>query len=95
MLARFTRARTSPVPTIPPPAPPRRRRALVELDARIDAAERTQVRCRLDIQDQAAAARSTARPTAALRMADERLALLRRSREVLLVARPDGGGERG
>ena len=61
-----------------------RQRALAELDARIGQAEQTLLRCRLEVQDQAAAARSTARPTAILRLADERLALLRRSREVLI-----------
>lgn len=68
-----------------PSTTPARHRALAELDARIDQAERTQGRCRLDVQDQAAAAKNTARPTAALRMADERLALLRQSRQVLLA----------
>ena len=63
---------------------PERRRALAELDTRIQHAERTQARCRLDIADQAVAAKSTARTTAALRLADERLALLRESRRVLL-----------
>jgi hypothetical protein len=71
-----------------PTLPPQRRRALAELDARIDQAERTQERCRLDVQDQAAAARSTARPTAVLRSADERLALLRASRAALLTEEP-------
>jgi hypothetical protein len=74
-----------PSTTLATPLPPPRRRALAELDARIDQAERTQGRCRLDVQDQAAAAKNTARPAAALRMADERLALLRQSREVLLT----------
>lgn len=64
--------------------PPERRRALAELDARIERAERTQARCRLDIEDCAMAAKSTARTTAALRVADERLALLHQSRRVLL-----------
>ena len=63
---------------------PERRRALLELEARIHQAERTQARCRMDIADQAVAAKSTARTTAALRLADERLALLRESRRVLL-----------
>jgi hypothetical protein len=67
-----------------PSTTPQRRRALAELDARIDQAERTQGRCRLDVEDHAGIAKSTARSAAALRTADERLAHLRRSRQVLL-----------
>jgi hypothetical protein len=64
---------------------------LVDLEARIDQAERTRERCRLEVQDQAAAARSTARPAAILRVADERLALLRKSHAVLLAEDGPGG----
>ena len=52
-------------------------RTLREIDAEIDQAERARARCLLDLEDQAAAARSTVRAEAMLRLADERLARLR------------------
>ena len=55
-------------------------RTLREIDAEIDQAERTRARCLLDLEDQTAAARSTVRAEAALRLADERLARLREER---------------
>ena len=55
-------------------------RTLREIDAEIDQAERTGARCLLDLEDQTAAARSTVRAEAALRLADERLARLREER---------------
>ena len=62
-----------------------RRRALAELDARIDQTERTRARCRLDVTDRASGLRGTGRAAAALRLVEERLALLRQSRQVLLA----------
>ncbi|HEX6016358.1 MAG TPA: hypothetical protein VFY87_32060 [Geminicoccaceae bacterium] len=64
---------------------PDRRRALAELDARIDQTERTRARCRLDLADRAGGLRGTGRTAAALRLVEERLALLRQSRQVLLA----------
>jgi hypothetical protein len=78
------------MPTTPP-----RRRSLADLDARIGLAEQDQERCRLEVQDQAAAARSTARPAAILRLANERLSLLRRSRQVLLGKGAAGSADDG
>jgi hypothetical protein len=72
-----------------PSIQPQRHRALAELDARIDQTERTLVRCRLDLQDRADRLQDTGRASAALRMIDERLGLLRESRRVLLTG-PDG-----
>lgn len=63
---------------------PQRRRALAELDAVIEQAERTRARCRLDLGDAAASARPSGRAGAMLRLAEERLEQLQRSREVLL-----------
>jgi hypothetical protein len=64
---------------------PNRRRALAELDARIDQTERTRARCRLDLADRAGGLKGTGRAAAALRLVEERLALLRQSRQVLLA----------
>jgi hypothetical protein len=64
---------------------PDRRRALAELDARIDQTERTRARCRLDLADRAGALRGTGRTAAALRLVEERLVLLQQSRQVLLA----------
>lgn len=78
-----------PLPTTMPVTSPRRR-ALAELELRIQQAEQIRGRCHLDVQHQAAAMGSSARMVAALRMADERLALLRQSREVLLAEAATG-----
>jgi hypothetical protein len=72
-----------------PATHPERRRALAELDARIEQTERTWNRCHLDHADQVGALKSTSRTAAALRLVDERLSLLRQSRQVLLAG-PDG-----
>lgn len=63
---------------------PQRRRALAELDAVIEQAERTRARCQLDLGDAVARAQPPGRAGAMLRLAEERLEQLRRSRQVLL-----------
>jgi hypothetical protein len=78
---------TTSRPTTPPP---QRRRALAELDAVIEQAERTRARCRLDLGDAVAGARPPGRAGAMLRLAEERLEQLLRSRQVLL----EGEGDR-
>lgn len=73
-------------------ATPPRRRALVELDRSIAEAERARARCRLDL-GVAATLGSPARARVMLQLAEERLARLQRSREVLLgegTSRPAG-----
>ena len=64
--------------------PPQRRRALAELDAVIHQAERTRARCLLDVGDVTAAGKPAGRAGAMLRLAEERLAQLHRSWQVLL-----------
>jgi hypothetical protein len=78
--------------TLPPSSPPhRRRRALVELEAAIDQAERVRARCLLDVQDLTSAAKGSGRAGAMLRVAEERLELLHRSRRALLADDDEGG----
>jgi len=62
-----------------------RPRALAALDAEIDRAERTSARCRLDLKDALATGRGVVRTEGMLRLAEQRLARLRESREALLV----------
>lgn len=66
-----------------------RRRALVELNAAIDQAERTRNRWRLDVGDAAGRGRGAVRAEAMLHLAERRLARLRESREVLLASELD------
>ena len=65
--------------------PQPRDRALAELGAEIDQAERTLARCRLDAGDAAATGRGVARAEGMLLLAEQRLARLRESRELLLA----------
>jgi hypothetical protein len=60
-------------------------RVIAELEAGIDQAERTLARCRLDLEDALAAGRRVAYAEGMLQLAEQRLACLRESREVLLV----------
>jgi hypothetical protein len=69
-------------------AAPRRRRALAELDARIEQAEQAHAQRRLDIENLADSAKSASRANRIMSLAEERLALLRRSREALLADEP-------
>ena len=62
-----------------------RPRALAALDAEIDRAERTSARCRLDLKDALTTGRGVVRTEGMLRLAEQRLARLRESREALLV----------
>ncbi len=64
---------------------PLRRRALAELDARIVQAEQAHAQRCLDVRNLADSAQSTARAARILGLAEERLALLRRSRSALLA----------
>ena len=68
--------------------PQPRPRALAELGGEIDQAERTLARCRLDLEDALAAGRGVVRAEGMLRLAEQRLARLRESREVLLAGAP-------
>ena len=83
----------SPVPTAA--APQDRHRALAELDAEIGRAERTRARCLLDVEDTTARGGDVWPARAMLRMADERLALLRGSRRVLLPDQPPAAARSG
>jgi hypothetical protein len=67
-----------------PTKPRNRHRALAELDAEIDRAERIRVKCVLDVENTAASSGNTRRAQAMLNMAEERLSLLRNSRPVLM-----------
>lgn len=69
-------------------AAPRRRRALAELDARIEQAEQAHAQRRLDVENLADAAKSASRASRIVTLAEERLSLLRRSREALLADEP-------
>jgi len=62
-----------------------RRRAIAELEAEIDQAERTLARCRLDLEDALETGRGVVRAEGMLQLAEQRLARLRESREVLLA----------
>ena len=66
-----------------------RRRAITGLEAEIDQAERTLARCRLDLEDALATGRGVVRAEGMLRLAEQRLARLRESREVLLAGEPE------
>lgn len=72
------------MPTTTPPPALHRRRALAELEAEIHQAERTRTRWQLDVGDLVAAGKPAGRAGAMLRLAEERLERLRRSREILL-----------
>lgn len=67
------------------PAVPLRRRALAELDVRIQQAEQAHAQRLLDIRSLADSAKNTTRAARIMDLAEERLALLRRSREALLA----------
>ncbi|MEK0082995.1 hypothetical protein [Benzoatithermus flavus] len=73
------------------PVQHRRRRALTELDAVIDRAERMRDRCLLDVQDRKDAGKGLGRAGAMLRVAEERLELLYRSRRALLESEGEEG----
>ena len=64
--------------------PRQRHRALAELNVQLEQAERTCVRCRLDVQDMTTP-QSARRASARLRLAEERLEQLRKSQQVLLA----------
>ena len=64
--------------------PQQRHRALVELDAQLELAERTCARSRLDVQD-VTTPQAARRAGALLRLAEERLEQLRKSKQVLLT----------
>jgi hypothetical protein len=64
--------------------PQQRHRALAELNAQIELAERTCVRCRLDVQDMTTP-KFARRASTLLRLAEERLEQLRKSQQVLLA----------
>ncbi len=65
-------------------SPPHRHRSLAELQARIEQAERTCARCRLEVQDMTTL-QSARRASAMLCLAEERLERLRKSQQVLLT----------
>ena len=64
--------------------PQQRHRALAELNAQIEQAERTCARCRLDVQDMMTP-KSSRRASTLLCLAEERLERLRKSQQVLLA----------
>jgi hypothetical protein len=61
-----------------------RHRALAEIEVLIEQAAEVEARYRLDVDQLASAGRSTRRAAVLLRLAEERLDQLRRSREVLV-----------
>ena len=65
-----------------------RHRSIAELDLEISRAERTRAKWSLDVEGMAAAGRDQRRAQAMLKMADERLDMLRGSRSVLIVSEP-------
>ncbi len=65
-----------------------RHRSIAELDLEISRAERTRAKWSLDVEGMAVAGRDQRRAQAMLKMADERLDMLRGSRSVLIVSEP-------
>jgi hypothetical protein len=64
--------------------PQQRHRALAELNAQIEQAERTCARCRLDVQD-VRTPQAARRADALLHLAEQRLEQLRKSQQVLFA----------